>query len=100
MKSKSELSKTSSAKKPAGSIEDFSIYDVPGANLDAREMAYRLLRLPNEEAQSIGQGIIDLLSKCIRAMGREDIGLVLKDGSEEQVANALALAGGSDGVIV
>jgi hypothetical protein len=63
-------------------------------------MAYRLLRLPNEEAQSIGQGIIDLLSKCIRAMGREDIGLVLKDGSEEQVANALALAGGSDGVIV
>jgi hypothetical protein len=40
-------------------------------------MAYRLLGLPNEEAQSIGQSIIDLLSKCIRAMGREDVGLVL-----------------------
>jgi hypothetical protein len=92
MKSRSESSKTSSAKKPAGSIEDFSIYDVPGASLDAREIAYRLLRLPDEEAQAIGREIIDLLSKCIRAMGREDVGLVLKDRAEEQAANALALA--------
>lgn len=99
MKSKSESSKTSSAKKPAGSIEDFSIYDVPGANLDAREVAYRLLRLSDEEAQSIGREIIDLLSKCIRAMGREDIGLVLKNGVEEQAANAQSLDGRC-GVIV
>lgn len=100
MKSKSELSKTSSAKKPAGSIEDFSIYDVPGANLDAREMAYRLLGLPNEEAQAIGQSIIDLLSKCIRAMGREDVGLVLKDGAGDRVADARVLAGGGESVAV
>jgi len=100
MKSKSELSKTSSAKKSAASIEDFSIYDVPGANLDAREMAYRLLGLPNEEAQSIGQGIIDLLSKCIRAMGREDVGLVLKDGAGEPAANAQLLAGRGESVVV
>jgi hypothetical protein len=51
-----------------------------------------LLRLSDEEAQAIGREIIDLLSKCIRAMGREDVGLVLKDRAEEQAANALALA--------
>jgi hypothetical protein len=100
MKSKSESSKISSAKKPAASIEDFSIYDVPGANLDAREMAYRLLGLPNEEAKSIGQGIIDLLSKCVRAMGREDVGLVLKDGTGEKEANAQVLAGRGESVAV
>ncbi|MCG3145071.1 MAG: hypothetical protein HONDAALG_02612 [Gammaproteobacteria bacterium] len=100
MKSKSESSKTSSAKKPAGSIEDFSIYDVPGANLDAREVAYRLLKLPDEEAQSIGREIIDLLSKCIRAMGREDVGLVLKAGAGEQVADARSLIGEGESVAV
>jgi hypothetical protein len=54
-------------------------------------MAYRLLMLPDEEAQLIGRGIIDLLSKCIRAMGREDVGLVLKAGAGEQNAAAQSL---------
>jgi hypothetical protein len=63
-------------------------------------MAYRLLRLPNEEAQSIGREIIDLLSKCIRAMGREDVGLVLKDGVGEQVVDARVLAGEGESVAV
>jgi hypothetical protein len=58
------------------------------------------LKLPNEEAQSVGREIIGLLSRCIRAMGREDVGLVLKDGAGEQGANAQALARESDGVIV
>jgi hypothetical protein len=63
-------------------------------------MAYRLLGLPNEEAQAIGQSIIDLLSKCIRAMGREDVGLVLKDGAGEQIADARSLVGEGESVAV
>lgn len=76
MKRKSGLSKTSFGKNSGTSTEDFTIYDVPGANLDARGEAYTLLKHPDEAVQVSAQRIIDLLSRSIRAMGREDVGVL------------------------
>lgn len=76
MKQKSASSRTSSARKPEALTKDLSIYDVPGAVLEAREAAYRLLE-PDADPKSLGQEIIEKLSAAIRAMGKDDIGLVL-----------------------
>lgn len=58
-------------------MKDLSVYDVPGAVLEARGAAYRLLE-PDADPKSLGQEIIEKLTAAIRAMGRDDIGLVLK----------------------
>lgn len=77
MKPKSASSKISSERKPQMLTKDLSIYDVPGAVLEAREAAYRLLE-PDADPKSLGQEIIEKLSAAVRAMGKDDIGLVLK----------------------
>lgn len=76
MKQKSASSETSSGKHSEALTQDLSIYDVPGANLDARAEAYTLLKHPDLEVQAAAQRIIDLLSRSIRAMGREDLGIL------------------------
>ena len=63
--------------------QEISIYDVPGANLDARGEAYTLLKHPDETVRAAAQRIIDLLSRSIRAMGREDVA-VLQETQTEQ----------------
>jgi hypothetical protein len=87
MKRKSGLSGISSGKSSETLTDDFTIYDVPGANLDARAEAYTLLKHPDETVQASAQKIIDLLSRSIRAMGREDVGLLVKvEDNKEEVA--------------
>jgi len=76
MKRKSGSSRTSFGKSSETLTDDFTIYDVPGANLDARGEAYTLLKHPDEMVQASAQRIIDLLSRSIRAMGREDVGVL------------------------
>ncbi len=76
MRRKSGLSEISSEKNSRTSTEDFSIYDVPGANLSARAEAYTLLKHSDEAVQTSAQRIIDLLTSSIRAMGREDMALL------------------------
>lgn len=71
MKPGSELLETSSGKRPGPSMSLSSIYDVPGAILDARELALALRKNPS--AGTLDE-MIDLLSASIRIMGREDIG--------------------------
>jgi hypothetical protein len=67
---------------------DFTIYDVPGANLDARGVAYTLLKHPDQDVQAAAQRIIDFLTRSIRAMGREDVGVLqaVETGVESEVA--------------
>lgn len=77
MKSKLASSKTSSERKPPTLTKGLSIYDVPGVVLDAREAAYLLL-VPDTDPKKLGQEIIEKLTAAIRAMGKDDIGLVLK----------------------
>lgn len=77
MKSKLASSRTSSERKPQTLMRDLSVYDVPGVVLEAREAAYRLLE-PDADPKSLGREIIEKLSAAIRAMGKDDIGLVLK----------------------
>jgi len=86
MKRKSELSGTSSGKRSETSTDDFTIYDVPGANLDIRGIAYALLKRPEPEVQAEAQRIIDLATRCIRAMGREDAGVLAVVEDKEEVA--------------
>jgi hypothetical protein len=69
--------------------EDFTIYDVPGANLDARGEAYTLLKHPDAEVQAAAQRIIDLLTRSIRAMGRDDVS-VLQVVEEPQIETEVA----------
>jgi len=76
MKRKSGSSRISFGKSSETLTDDFTIYDVPGANLDARGEAYILLKHPDESVQASAQRIIDLLSRSIRAMGREDVGVL------------------------
>lgn len=89
MKQKSASSRTFSERKPERLIEDCSIYDVPGVNLDARGIARELLKHPDPDVQSAAQRIIDLLSQAIRAMGKEDLGVLLAENNE---VNADAVA--------
>lgn len=86
MKRKSGLSGTSSGKSSETLTDGFTIYDVPGANLDARAEAYILLRHPDEAVQVSAQRIIDLLTRSIRAMGREDAGVLQVVETKEEVA--------------
>lgn len=86
MKRKSASSGTSSGKSSEALTEDFTIYDVPGANLDARGEAYTLLKHPDDAVQSAAQRIIDLLTRSIRAMGREDVGVLQVVENKEEVA--------------
>lgn len=76
MKRKLASSETSFGKSSEASTEDFTIYDVPGAILDARGEAYTLLKHPDEAVRTSAQRIIDMLSRSIRAMGREDVGVL------------------------
>jgi hypothetical protein len=77
MKSKSVSSKTFSEKRPEASMKGLSIYDVPGVVLEAREAAYLLLE-PNPDTATLAKEIIEKLNLAMRAMGSDDIGLVLK----------------------
>lgn len=87
MKRKSGLSGTSSGKSSEKLTDDFTIYDVPGANLDARAEAYTLLKHPDETVQASAQRIIDLMTRCIRIMGREDAGVLQAvENNKEEVA--------------
>jgi len=79
MKRKSGLSGISSGKSSETSTDGFTIYDVPGANLDARAEAYTLLKHPDETVQAAAQKIIDLLSRSIRAMGRDDVAALTEE---------------------
>jgi len=79
MKRKSGLSGISSGKSSETLTDDFTIYDVPGANLDARAEAYTLLKHPDETVQASAQKIIDLLSRSIRAMGRDDVAALAEE---------------------
>ena len=86
MKRKLGLSGTSSGKSSEALTDDFTIYDVPGANLDARGEAYTLLKHPDEAVQAAAQRMIDTLTRCIRAMGREDMGALQIVENKEEVA--------------
>lgn len=86
MKRKSELSGTSSGKSSESLTENFTIYDVPGANLDARAEAYILLKHPDEAVQASAQRIVDLLTRSIRLMGRDDVGLLQAVENKQEVA--------------
>ncbi len=87
MKRKSGSSGTSSGKSSETLTENFTVYDVPGACLDARGAAYTLLKHPDAEVQATAQRIIDWMSHSIRAMGREDVGvLVAVEDNKEEVA--------------
>jgi hypothetical protein len=87
MRRKSVLSATSSASGKDSSTADFSVYDVPNATLEARHEARALLKHPDPEVQAGAQRIIDLLSRSILAMGREDLGVlqVVDDGADVQL---------------
>lgn len=76
MRRKLGSSATSSAKNSQTSTDGFTIYDVPTASLDARSEAYTLLKHPDPEVQSGAQRIIDLMTRSIRAMGREDMSVL------------------------
>lgn len=78
MKRKLGSSGISSEKNSEKLTDDFTIYDVPGAILDARGEAYTLLKHPDASVQAAAERIISLLSRSIRTMGREDVG-VLQD---------------------
>lgn len=54
-------------------------------------MAYRLLE-PDADPKSLGQEIIEKLSTAIRAMGRDDIGLVLIAPPSELISLELSQA--------
>lgn len=86
MRRKRALSGTSSGKSSELLMDGFTIYDVPGANLDARGEAYTLLKHPDETVQASAQRIIDLLTRCIRMMGREDAGVLQVVENKEEVA--------------
>ena len=86
MKRKSASSGISSGKSSEALTEDFTIYDVPAANLDARGEAYMLLKHSDEAVQASAQRIIDLLTRSIRAMGREDVGVLQIIENKEEVA--------------
>ena len=79
MKRKQALSKTSSGEQQIASTDDFTIYDVPGANLDIRGILRPLVNHSDGEVKKAATQSIDLLTKCIRAMGKDDVGLVLKE---------------------
>lgn len=86
MKRKLASSATSSAKSSGTLMEDFTIYDVPGALLDARGEAYMLFKHPDPEVKAAADRIITLLSRSIRAMGREDAGVLVVAEDKEEVA--------------
>lgn len=87
MKRRSGLSEISSGKSSEALTDGFTIYDVPGASLDARGEAYTLLKHPDESVRTSAQRIIDMLSRCIRAMGRDDVGVLAPvKASEVEVA--------------
>jgi len=87
MKRKSASSETSSERNNEALTDGFTIYDVPGAVLDARGAAYTLLKHPDEAVRTAAAKIIDLLSRSIRAMGREDVGLLqVVENAETEVA--------------
>jgi hypothetical protein len=79
MKRKSGLSGISSEKSSETLTDGFTIYDVPGAILDARGEAYILFTHPDESVQASAQRIIDLLSRSIRAMGRDDVAVLTEE---------------------
>jgi hypothetical protein len=79
MKRRSASSAISSDEQPQ---ETFSIYDVPGANLEARELAYQIQSQPERAVELAGQ-IIEKLSLAIRAMGKDDVGLVSSTGKAD-----------------
>lgn len=62
-----------------------SIYDVPGVTLEARHEARALLKHPDPEVQASAQRIIDLLSRSIQAMGREDLGVLQVVGDSPEL---------------
>lgn len=76
MRRKRASSETFSERSSETLTDGFTIYDVPGANLDARGEAYTLLKHPDETVQVAARRIIDLLTRSIRAMGREDVGVL------------------------
>ena len=78
MKRRQALSKTSSGETPPQLMEDFTIYDVPGAILDVRGILRPLVNSPDAATQKAVNQAIETLTKCVRAMGKDDIGLVLK----------------------
>ena len=86
MKRKRASSGTSSENRLEELMRDFSIYDVPTANLDARAKAYELLKHPDVEVRTLAEGIIEHLTLSIRAMGRDDIGLVITHAEVEPAA--------------
>jgi hypothetical protein len=86
MKRKSGLSGISSGKSSEILTDDFTIYDVPGANLDARGEAYMLFKHPDPEVKAAADRIITLLSRSIRAMGREDVAVLQAVENKEEVA--------------
>ena len=86
MKRKSASSEIFSGKSSEVLMDDFQIYDVPGAALDARGEAYMLLKHADESVQASAKRIIDLLTRCIRAMGREDVGVLAVVEDKEEVA--------------
>jgi hypothetical protein len=79
MKRKSGLSGISSGTSSETLTGDFTIYDVPGAILEARAEAYKLLKYDDLVIQVGAKEIIKLLSRSIRAMGREDIGVLVEN---------------------
>lgn len=69
------------------SMGAFEIYDVPGALLDCRGLARPMLKHSDEQVRKITQEIMDLLSKSLIAIGRNDIELLAPvDGSEMIIA--------------
>jgi len=86
MKRKSASSEISSGKNSEVSTEGFTIYDVPGAVLDARGVAYTLLSHPEAEVRATAQKIIDYLTRCVLAMGRDDVGVLVAVEDNKEVA--------------
>lgn len=62
---------------------EISIYDVPTVTLEARELAFQIQAQP-ERGPELSSQIIEKLSLAIRAMGREDIGLVSSTGKSTE----------------
>lgn len=77
MKPRQELSETSSGEQLARLTDGFTIYDVPGANLDARGILRPLLKHNDPDVSKAAERAIDLLTKSIRAMGKDDIELLM-----------------------
>jgi hypothetical protein len=86
MKRKSGLSATFSGKSSETLTPDFTIYDVPGAVLDARHLAFTLLKHPDAEVKDTVERIVVFLTRSIRAMGREDMAVLQVVEDKEEVA--------------